>query len=160
MNKDEIQQTKALIKLKCIKNIINILQELNLLEDEYKERVPKKIVEFFEEERDKEYSPIIDVNTPLDKQNLKRETMVLLAILNLNYWCDTEEEKREIIQSWTENEEREEAELREKYNPDNIFKKKEKAQEENNEMITNLIQYKEPSFIRKILDKIKRLFKR
>lgn len=42
-------------------------------------------MDFFEEERDKEYEPIIDVNIPLDEQNLKRETMVLLAILNYNF---------------------------------------------------------------------------
>ena len=66
---------------------------LNMIEDEYKERVPKNVMDFFEEERDKEYNPIIDVNIPLEKQNLKRKTLVLLAILNLNYWCDSEEEK-------------------------------------------------------------------
>lgn len=66
---------------------------LNMIEDEYKERVPKNVMDFFEEERDKEYNPIIDVNIPLEKQNLKRKTIVLLAILNLNYWCDSEEEK-------------------------------------------------------------------
>ena len=66
---------------------------LNMIEDEYKERVPKNVMDFFEEERDKEYNPIIDVNIPLEKQNLKRKTLVLLAILNLNYWCDSEEER-------------------------------------------------------------------
>ena len=38
---------------------------LNMLEGEYRERVPRKIIDFFEEERDKEYNPIIDVNIPL-----------------------------------------------------------------------------------------------
>ena len=71
---------------------------LNMIEDEYKERVPKNVMDFFEEERDKEYNPIIDVNIPLEKQNLKRKTLVLLAILNLNYWCDSEEEKNK--KSW------------------------------------------------------------
>ena len=33
MNKDEIQATKALTKMNCIKKIIEILQTLNLLED-------------------------------------------------------------------------------------------------------------------------------
>ena len=57
---------------------------LNMLEDEYKERVPKNVMDFFEEERDNEYNPIIDVNIPLEKQNLKRKTLVLLALRNLN----------------------------------------------------------------------------
>lgn len=137
-----------------------VYEILNLLEDEYKERVPKKVIEFFEEEMDKEYSPIIDVNIPLDKQNLKRETMVLLAILNLNYWCDSEEEKQEILNGFAENEKLKqlaEKELAEKYNPDNLFKKR-----ENFETTTevSMIEYKEPNFIKKLLNKIKSFFKR
>lgn len=70
---------------------------LNMLEDEYKERVPKNVMDFFEEERDKEYNPIIDVNIPLEKQNLKRKTLVLLAILNLNYWVTVKKKNKK---SW------------------------------------------------------------
>ena len=133
---------------------------LNMLEDEYKERVPKNVMDFFEEERDKEYNPIIDVNIPLEKQNLKRKTLVLLAILNLNYWCDSEEEKQEILDSFAKNEELKrikEKELTENYNINNLFKKI-----ENNENKTevSLIEYKKQNFIQKIILKIKSLFSR
>lgn len=133
---------------------------LNMIEDEYKERVPKDVMDFFEEERDKEYNPIIDVNIPLEKQNLKRKTLVLLAILNLNYWCDSEEEKQEILDSFAKNEELKrikEKELTENYNINNLFKKI-----ENNENKTevSLIEYKKQNFIQKIILKIKSLFRR
>ena len=133
---------------------------LNMLEDEYKERVPKNVMDFFGEERDKEYNPIIDVNIPLEKQNLKRKTIVLLAILNLNYWCDSEEEKQEILDSFAKNEELKrikEKELTENYNINNLFKKI-----ENNENKTevSLIEYKKQNFIQKIILKIKSLFRR
>ena len=133
---------------------------LNMLEDEYKERVPKNVMDFFEEERDKEYNPIIDVNIPLEKQNLKRKTLVLLAILNLNYWCDSEEEKQEILDSFAKNEELKrikEKELTENYNINNLFNKI-----ENNENKTevSLIEYKKQNFIQKIILKIKSLFRR
>lgn len=133
---------------------------LNMIEDEYKERVPKNVMDFFEEERDKEYNPIIDVNIPLEKQNLKRKTLVLLAILNLNYWCDSEEEKQEVLDSFAKNEELKrikEKELTENYNINNLFKKI-----ENNENKTevSLIEYKKQNFIQKIILKIKSLFRR
>ena len=120
---------------------------LNMLEDEYKERVPKNVMDFFEEERDKEYNPIIDVNIPLE-------------ILNLNYWCDSEEEKQEILDSFAKNEELKrikEKELTENYNINNLFKKI-----ENNENKTevSLIEYKKQNFIQKIILKIKSLFRR
>ena len=133
---------------------------LNMLEDEYKERVPRKIIDFFEEERDKEYNPIIDVNIPLEKQNLKRKTLVLLAILNLNYWCDSEEEKQEILDSFAKNEELKrlkEKELTENYNINNLFNKIENTE---NKTEVSLIEYKEQNFIQKIISKIKSLFRR
>ena len=112
---------------------------LNMLEGEYRERVPRKIIDFFEEERDKEYNPIIDVNIPLEKQNLRRKTIVLLAIKN--------EELKRI----------KEKELTENYNINNLFKKI-----ENNENKTevSLIEYKKQNFIQKIISKIKSLFRR
>lgn len=66
---------------------------LNLLENSYASRVPQQVKNFFEEERLKDYIPQIDVDRPLTEQNLQRETMVLLALLNVNYWCDSEEER-------------------------------------------------------------------
>lgn len=142
-----------------------IFEILKLIEDEYVNRIPKKIIDFFEEERDKEYKPIIDVNIPLDEQNLKRETMVLLAILNYNYWCDSEEEKKEIQKELIRNSERreqEEKELAERYNPDNIFKKRNEVKEpitDNSENM-QLIKYKEQGFIKKILLKIMSFFRK
>ena len=133
---------------------------LNMLEDEYKERVPKNVMDFFEEERDKEYNPIIDVNIPLERQNLKRKTLVLLAILNLNYWCDSEEEKQEILDSFAKNEELKrlkEKELTENYNINNLFNKIENTE---NKTEVSLIEYKEQNFIQKIISKIKSLFRR
>lgn len=133
---------------------------LNMIEDEYKERVPKNVMDFFEEERDKEYNPIIDVNIPLEKQNLKRKTIVLLAILNLNYWCDSEEEKQEILDSFAKNEELKrikEKELTENYNINNLFNKIENTE---NKTEVSLIEYKKQNFIQKIILKIKSLFRR
>lgn len=129
---------------------------LNLLEDDYRERVPKKVIDFFKEEKMKDYHPEIDIEKPLIEQNLKRETMVLLAILNLNYWCENEEEKQRFLNELDKNEE-EKKELEEKYNPDNLFKKKQDESTENN---LQIIEYKKPNFIQILLTKIKKILKR
>lgn len=129
---------------------------LNLLEDDYRERVPKKVRDFFKEEKIKDYHPEIDIEKPLIEQNLKRETMVLLAILNLNYWCENEEEKQSFLNELNKNEE-EKNELEEKYNPDNLFKKKQDESIQNN---LQIIEYKKPNFIQRLLTKIKKFFKR
>lgn len=137
-----------------------VYEILNLLDKDYKEKVPDKVRTFFEEERLKDYKPEIDTDTPLIDQNLKRETIVLLAILNLNYWCETPEEKQEILDELSNNE-KEKKELLEKYNPDNLFNKKQnKANEEPMQESTELIVYKETNFVIKLLNKIKQLFKK
>ena len=80
-----------------------IYEILNLMEDEDKERVPQEVRDFFEEQRMKEYKPKIRTDIPLTEQNLKRETVVLLTILVINYWCDSEEEKQSFIDELEKN---------------------------------------------------------
>ena len=56
-----------------------------------------------------------------------------------------------------------EKDLREKYNPDDIFKNRKKPQNvfENNNLEENaIIEYKEKNFVQKLFEKIKYLFKR
>lgn len=137
---------------------------LNNLEDEYVEKIPMKIRQFFKETKNKEYKPIIRTDVPLEEQNLKRETIILLAILNLNYWCESEEEKQELLNSFSKNEElkeQERKELEERYNPDNLFKKRKneihKIIEDSNKQ---LVEYKEKNFIQKLFDKIIKFLRR
>ena len=135
---------------------------LKLLETEYRERVPEKVRNFFKEERMPNYNPKIEVGKPLTEQNLKRETMVLLAILNINYWCDSEEEKQSFLNELAENE-KEKRELEEKYNPDNLFKSKNNNINTDNIIASqnvSLVEYKKQNLFKRILEKITKLFKK
>lgn len=125
---------------------------LSLMDEKYVNRIPNKLRGMFKEERSTDYKPNIDSKKSLDEQNLQRETLVILATLGLNYWCDSEEEKQRLIKSYSENEKKKEAEIRAKYNPDNIFKNNDNIQEN-----TQLIEYKENIF-KKLWNKIKSLF--
>lgn len=135
---------------------------LNYIDEEYVKRIPEKVRDFFKEERDENYKLEVDINRPLEEQNLKRKTMVILAILNMNYWCDKEEEKKEIIESLNKNEEIYQKEIREKYNPDNIFKNKDNQEDDitNVDENTQLVEYEKNGIIQRILNKIKNFFRR
>ena len=74
----------------------------------------------------------------------------------MNYWCENEEEKQSFLNELNKNEE-EKNELEEKYNPDNLFKKKQDESIQNN---LQIIEYKKPNFIQRLLTKIKKFFKR
>ncbi len=83
-------------------------------------------------------------------------------MLNLNYWCESEEHKKELISRYNDNEQKYQQELREKYNPDNIFKNNDKKNSIQEEIIENevaLVEYKE-SIFKKIINKIKSIFRK
>lgn len=140
------------------KQLITIL---NNMEPEYKEKIPKKLMKLFEENSAEDYEFHLDLTRPLQEQELNSKTLALLAMLNLNYWCETEEEKQELIIHYTENERKYQEELRKKYNTDNIFQKnnKENKQEETTEQQVALVEHRE-SVIRKLINKIKSIFHR
>ncbi len=147
------------MKLDTMMAYSEVYKILSLLDEEYKERVPDKVRAFFEEERLKDYEPKINEDVPLTEQNLKRETMVLLAILNLNYWCNTPEEKQEFLDELAKNE-KEKQDVLDKYNPDNLFKKQQIINDETLQTDHQLVVYKETNFITRLLNKIKQLFKK
>ena len=92
---------------------------LNLMDKKYLEEIPVKLRELFSKEKSKEYIKEIVPNKPLKEQNLKEETLSILAVLNYNYWCKDEVHKKELLELYSENERKFQDELREKYNPDN-----------------------------------------
>lgn len=135
---------------------------LDQMEEKYVNKLPSELRKLFKEQKRKEYLPEIRADMPLSEQNLLRKTIAILAMLNLNYWCEDEKEKQELIQMYAENDRKREKELREKYNPDNLFRKKDIEVEETTVDTENkeLIEYKEENFLRKILRKIKSFLKK
>ncbi len=150
------------MKNNLLKAYAEVDKILSFMEIKYVEKVPKKMREMFKNEKLQSYEPNIDKNIPLEEQQLERKTLAILAMLNLNYWCENQEEKQELLRAYSDNDKKREEELREKYNPDNIFKNKNKEQdaEQETDKITSVVEYKEKNFIKKLLDKIKRLFRR
>ena len=73
-----------------IDNFIELLDEYN------RNKGPKKLREYFKKEKDNTYTKTINPNIPIKEQNLKEETLALIAMLNLQYWCEDEEEKRRL----------------------------------------------------------------
>lgn len=135
---------------------------LGQMEEKYVNKVPSELRKLFKEQKRDDYSPKIRVDIPLDEQKLLRKTIAILAMLNLNYWCEDENEKQDLIQMYAENDRKREEELREKYNPDNLFKKKDIQVEETTENAEckELIEYKEENFLKRILRKIVSFFKK
>ena len=138
-----------------------VLLILSYMEQTYVDIIPKKLLELFNEKKDKNYQPNINPNVSLKEQNLQRKTLALLAMLNLNYWCKDENEKKEMLKKYFENDEKKEIEMRKIYNVDNLFKKQNNIKQRDNirQDATELIVYKEQNIFKKILKKIMKFLK-
>ena len=132
-----------------------IYEILKLIDTKYINNIPIKVKELIINEKDNTFKPNILTNIPLEKQNLQKETFTILTILYLNYWCESELEKQEIINLCSDID----ILNREKYSYDNLFKKNKEIpiskiiEEKNN----TLVEYKK-SILAKIINKIKKIF--
>lgn len=129
------------------------------------EKIPSKLREFFKEVSSKDYVTNINPNMPLDKQQIKEKTKDIIALIYRNYWC-SEEERKELDQKLIENDKKFEEELREKYNPDNIFKnnvtttKKEEPEIKEEKIEQSLVVQETEKWYQRFLDMVKRWFKK
>lgn len=139
---------------------VEILEILKYMDKIYVDKIPKELIKFFEENKANNYSFKFDSTVELDKQNLNDNTLALLAMLNLNYWCESEKHKKELISRYNDNEKKYQEKLHEKYNSDNLFKKKHqknKIEEKNSENEVAIVEYKK-SIFKKIINKIRGIF--
>jgi len=135
--------------------ITEINKIFSYLPTEYIEKIPIKLRKFLKDVESKEYIPNIDPYKQLDEQDIKPKTKTLLTIIYRNYWCN-EQERAELDKKLIENDKKYEEELREKYNPDDIFKKREKTS--TNVQETNLpMEIKKESFVKKLINYIKNI---
>ena len=134
---------------------------LELLTEEQREKIPRKLREFFREEKDSNYIKGIRVDIPVNQQNFKEETLAIIALLNLQYWCQDESEKQRLKSVYASNERVYQEMLQVKFNPDDIFKKRTMHKEDEMTDETSsvkMIEYKEP-MIKRIINKIKNFLK-
>ena len=133
---------------------------LDLLSPEKRNKIPQKLQQLFKDEKDKNYIKGINPNVPIKNQELKEETLSIIALLNLQYWCDIATVNVRLEKIYADNEKKYQDMLQEKYNPDNIFKNKQSQNLVENDEETSLVPIKEKNFILKLFDKIKNMFKK
>lgn len=130
---------------------------LSFMDEKYINEIPEKLRKIIRDKKSKDYKKIIVADKPLEEQNLKNETLSMLAVLNYNYWCKDTERKRQLINIYSNNEKLYQEKLKEKYNPNDIFKnhnQNEMAQENTVKEEVAMVEYKE-TLLKKIINKIK-----
>lgn len=135
-----------------------VYQVLNILGNEYITRLPKSLYNMLEEKRDTTYNPKYTDEITLDMQNIKKESLNILALLHFNYWCDSYEQKLELQNILEENEKVHEENLKKKYDSENLFKNKKNVYTKKTaENSMAVVEYKENIF-KRFINKIKNIF--
>ncbi len=148
---------------KINKRLCEVEYILNKLEKSYQGKIPKEIWQFINENKDKTYIYNCDDNKKLIDNNIHIDTIAILTYINIQYLLN-EEQKKLINNKLLNDNSIFENNMREKYNPDNLFKKqKNEALNYANSDTTKekaIIAYKEKNFLQKLFDKIKNLFRK
>lgn len=135
---------------KAYKEVLEIIKYFP--KEEY-DKISIDEIEFYKKHMDKDYVFKINPEIDLSEQNISSEAKAIIVNLYRDYFA-TEEQKVKIKEILLLNEKKEEQAKREKYNPDDIFKKSNNNTKianiktpENNTNIA-LTEYKESFFIK------------
>ena len=124
---------------KAYKQVIEILK---YVPQESVDKIPKEMIKTFKINMDDKYDFKIDISNVFVWTVEPQKKGIML-------WLEKERNDREI----------EENIKREKYNPDNLFKKKQKVIQQNEEIQSNLpVEIKKEKFYEKIINFLKKIF--
>ncbi len=136
------------------------LSELNIIfgymDESLLDKIPQKIFEFVNKNRDRDYVPDIKKNIPINEQDLKKDTKVLLSILYRNYLCDEETKKRLLEEDKIAIEEY----RRSHNNFEETIRETKSIEQVSTDEQVQIIDYEKPKWYKVLFDKIKAIFKK
>ena len=135
---------------KYAKAYTEVLEIIKYFPEEEYNKIPKEKIEFYKNNKDKNYKFTINPKIDLSKQNVSKEASAIIVTIFKDYFA-TEEQKKKLEEIIKLNEKKSEIIKREKFNPDDLFKSKNSSEivDENNQKNiekTDLIEYKENFF--------------
>ena len=138
--------------------VSEVIQILDHTEKEITEKIPEKFIKFLFENADNDYKPNINFYNDNWENTIDEDTKALLAMIYRDYIV-SETERLELLEEEKQEREKQEALLREKYNPDNLFKKGKKNEDEI-DSINNmqLVEIKEAPWYKRLFKKLLSIF--
>lgn len=143
-----------------------VSEVLKAMPDNLLKKIPNKFINIVEKEKLDNYK--IRLCDNIEEQVFSEEAIIILGIIYKDFLCD-ENERNELELIDNEKIKIYEDELRAKFNPDSMFNINEEEKKLNSDIFdlkeqnnsqSYLIEYKEQTFLMKIFEKIKNLFKR
>ena len=139
---------------KAYKEVIEILK---YVPQESVNKIPKTMLETFEKKMDKDYVFNVDINKSFEEQNLLEETKDIFAVIFRDYWA-TPYQRERIKAKEKYDRQKIEEEKANTYNPDDIFKNKEKDNVVENNNLP--VEIKKENFFKKLISFIKKIIRK
>lgn len=145
---------------KAYKEVIEIL---NYIPKESVDKIPQTMIDTFKAQMDQNHDFKVDVNKSFEEQELLDETKAIFANIFRDYWA-TPYQKERIEAKEKYDRQKCEEEKKKRYNPDDLFKKRNKAgidETIKGSDITNNnlpIEAKKEKFYEKIISFFKKIF--
>lgn len=136
------------------KRLVEVSIILNHLKKSDYDKIPKNVIKIIENNKDTTYIWNYDETKDLKNQNVSKDTIAILSYINMQYLLNGEQRKF-VENVFDTNQKKKEDIKKDKYNPDDIFKRK---KEQEMKQTTAIVEYKEENIFRKILNKIKNFF--
>lgn len=129
---------------------------LKLTPAELTRKIPLQFMKIIEDNKSKEYK--VDIKEPIDNNNLKHETQIILGLIYRDFLVDPEEREELKIKD-AEEAKKIKQEMNEKYDMENVFQRR-RAKNTSAAEETALAIYKEQkgSFIKRLFNLIKGIF--
>ncbi len=137
--------------------VLNILEYVDITDYE---KIPSDLIQTFRTYANWNWNFKYDVSKTLDEQNVSMISKAIIANIFKNYWA-TPYQKERIETKERYDRQKAEEEKRAKYNPDDIFNKRNKVniEQKMEETTTNLpIEVKKEKFFEKIISFFKKIF--
>ena len=133
-----------------------VYEILKIMPDSILNKIPTKLQNIIENERDKNYKVVI--KEPLEIENFQYETIVFLGMLYRDFLC-SEDEKKKLKEKDIELEKRYNQELSEIYNIDDLFNRRKKENFTENENKNLPIKAEEKKWFQKLFNLVKGIFR-
>lgn len=140
------------------KRLYEVNEILNYLPQEDYNKIPVDIIQFIQNNMEKDYYWSINKEKAFENQELNRDTIAILSYINTEYLLN-QEQKDFMEQIHIQNDINMQNEIKDKYNVDELFKKKIKQTVNINENLEIITKDDNLKFWKKIIRKIKNVLK-
>ncbi len=136
---------------------LSVLENINTIDIK---KIPQSFLDFLAELSSKEDRPELDYSKPIEELNLKEKTREILGYIYINWWS-TKEEKELCDKMINNKRKNNNVGTNVKYEVDDIFKARKNnvlVNNTENTEIKEMVEYKDETFIKKIINKILSFF--